>query len=107
MIHVTDLAGRETTFQTYASDNMKWALAWTTGDSLVLYSADMGTTAYDVRDGSILERQPTLGDYAVADDAYAKSYGHPPRTSSTPSEPAAPPQPRRWFGVEPTEPSAP
>ncbi len=78
-LHVTDQSGQnEVTIQTHASDQMKWALAWNGEQSLVLYSADDGTTAYDLHAGSLDERAPTAGEQKIADDAYADRYGHPP-----------------------------
>ena len=78
VIHVTDKSGHTFSFQTQASDNMKWALAWSGERRLVLYSSDMGTTAYGIDKGVIEEREPTEYDYQTANDAYVRTYGVPP-----------------------------
>lgn len=65
------------TFQTGASDVQKWAVAWSPSDSLVLYSSDIGTLAYDVKDGQILERTPDADELEVGRKAYEHKYGNP------------------------------
>lgn len=72
-------AKREITFQTGASDVQKWAAAWSPANTLVLYSSDVGTSAYDIRDGQIMERAPDADELEVARNAYEKKYGKRPR----------------------------
>lgn len=79
-LRVTDIvARREITFQTGASDVQKWAAAWSPSNSLVLNSSDIGTMAYDIRDGRIAERVPDAAELEVGRKAYAKKYGSRPR----------------------------
>ena len=86
VLHVTDRAGHEFTFQSHASDNMKWALAWADENTLVLYSSDMGTTAYDVAGGSISVRDdPTPDEQQAANAAYLRTYGQPPHSGFPPA----------------------
>lgn len=70
---------KEMQFQTAASDRMKWAMEWSPKSSLVLYSSDAGTTAYDVHNGSIVERVATEEEKEVGRHAYEKKYGNKPR----------------------------
>jgi hypothetical protein len=79
-LRVTDIkAQREITFQTGASDVQKWALAWSPANSLVLYSSDVGTLAYEMNGGQIVERVPTAPELEVGRKAYEKKYGTRPR----------------------------
>jgi hypothetical protein len=68
----------EMTFQTGASDAQKWAIAWSPSGSLVLYSTDIGTRAYDIKDGHVIERSPNDAESDVARGAYRKKYGKQP-----------------------------
>jgi hypothetical protein len=70
--------GRVMTFQTGASDVQKWAIAWSPAGSLVLYSSDIGTLAYDIRDGRIAEREPDAAERESARDAYRRKYDRQP-----------------------------
>lgn len=70
--------GREMTFLTGASDFQKWAVAWSPSDSLILYSSDIGTRAYDIKGGQSVERSPDDAESEVARGAYRKKYGKRP-----------------------------
>ena len=61
-------------FQTGASDGQRWAIAWTPVNTLVLYSSDIGTLAYDVKSGKIIERKATAEETKIADEAYRMKY---------------------------------
>ena len=65
---------REMEFQTGASDGQRWAIAWTPVNTLVLYSSDIGTLAYDVKSGKIIERKATAEETKIADEAYRMKY---------------------------------
>ena len=79
-LKVTDSKTKQViTYQTDASDVQKWALAWSPSGSLVLYSSDVGTSAYDITTGQIVERDPTSDEKEVARQAYEKKYGTRPR----------------------------
>jgi len=79
-LRVTDIvAKREVTFQTGASDVQRWAAAWSASNSLVLYSSDIGTVAYDMKDGQIAERTPDAAELQVGRKAYEEKYGRKPR----------------------------
>ncbi len=79
-LRVTDIpAKREITFQTGASDVQKWAVGWSPSNSLVLYSSDVGTMAYDIKNGQIAERMPDATEQEVARKAYEQKYGTKPR----------------------------
>lgn len=69
---------REMTFQTGASHGQKWAIAWSPSGSLVLYSSDIGTRAYDIGGGRISERSPDNAEEEVARGAYRAKYGKQP-----------------------------
>lgn len=69
---------RETSFQTGASDAQKWALAWSPSGAIVLYSSDIGTRAYDIKDGQIIERSPDKAEKDVARRAYKEKYSRQP-----------------------------
>jgi hypothetical protein len=71
-------AKREITFQTSASDVQKWAIAWSPGDSLVLYSSDIGSYAYEIENGIVLERLANDQEQAVGRQAYEAKYGRKP-----------------------------
>jgi len=78
-LKVTDLqANREMRLQTGASDFQKWAVAWSTSNTLVLYSSDVGTKAYDIKSDQILERDATNTELDVGDKAYEKRFGKLP-----------------------------
>lgn len=66
-------------YQTGASDFQKWALAWAPGDSLVLYSSDIGIVSYDIKSGRIIERAPTPAEEEIGRRAYEQKYGNQPR----------------------------
>lgn len=66
-------------YQTGASDFQKWAFAWVPGDSLVLYSSDIGTLSYDIRSGQIIERTPTSAEEEIGRQAYEQKYAKRPR----------------------------
>jgi hypothetical protein len=72
--------GRKMAFQTGASTVQKWALAWSPTDSLVLYSSDIGTNAYDFKAGEITERSPNTNERELGREAYKTKYGKTPRT---------------------------
>lgn len=79
-LRVTDIvANREIIFQTGASDAQKWAVGWSPSNSLVLYSSDVGTMVYDIKDGQIVERIPDPTEQEVARKAYEHKYGTKPR----------------------------
>ena len=79
-LRVTDLvASREITFQTGASDVQKWAAAWSSSNALVLYSSDIGTMAYDIKDGRVTERVPAAAELEVGRKAYQQKYGSRPK----------------------------
>lgn len=68
-------AKSEIAFQTGASDMQKWAVAWSPSNSLVLYSSDIGTLAYDIKGAHIVERAPDATEQEVGRQAYEKKYG--------------------------------
>ena len=77
---VTEVAtGRKIGFQTGASDTMKWALAWSPKNVLVLYSSDIGISAYDIEGGKIIERPPDHDEEEIGREAYKAKYGTRPR----------------------------
>jgi hypothetical protein len=76
ILHVS--TKREIVYQTASSDRMKWAAAWS-GDSVVLYSSDVGTNVYEIHDGTILARPPSEAEKEVGRTAYEKKYGNRPR----------------------------
>lgn len=43
---------------TGASNNMKWAIGWLDDDTIVLYSSDIGTYAYQIKDENSLVKLP-------------------------------------------------
>jgi hypothetical protein len=67
------------TFQTGASDYQKWALTWSPPGTLVLYSSDIGISAYDVKSGQIIERDANSQEQELSRQAYEKKYGEHPR----------------------------
>lgn len=69
---------KETVFQTGASDVMKWAIAWSANETMVLYSSDIGIYAYDIHNGVVTERLATEPEEAVGRRAYEKRYGRKP-----------------------------
>ena len=75
-----DPEGKEKRFQTGASDTMKWALAWHDPDTLILYSSDIGTIAYDLKEFEISERKPNKEEMKTGMDAYKNRYGKLPST---------------------------
>jgi hypothetical protein len=74
---VDESTGKELTYQTGASDNMKWAVGWF-NEVLVLYSSDIGTRAYDIKDGKIIERPANEEEKEIGRKAYEKKYGKEP-----------------------------
>ena len=79
LLQITDTKNKRTLrLQTGASDYQKWALAWSPTDTLVLYSSDIGTLAYDVQSGQILEREPSPAEKDFGREAYEKKYGKRP-----------------------------
>jgi hypothetical protein len=69
---------REMTFQTEASNGQKWAIAWSPSEALVVYSSDIGTRAYDIKGGRIIERSPDNAERDLARTAYREKYGRQP-----------------------------
>ena len=69
---------QEHTFQTGASDYHKWALTWSASGTLVLYSSDIGISAYDIKSGQIVERDANTQEQELARQAYEKKYGQRP-----------------------------
>jgi hypothetical protein len=70
---------KEAKLQTGASDFQRWAIGWAPGDTLILYSSDIGTYAYDLQDNALVERPITKEEMEVGKDAYQKKYGNRPR----------------------------
>ena len=66
-------AGKEFALQTGASDAQKWAVCWV-GESLVLYSSDVGTLSYDPKDRGLIERDPTKLEQDEARRAFEIKY---------------------------------
>lgn len=78
-INVTNLkSGQDFFFQTRASDYQKWALAWSSKNTLVLYSSDIGTYVYDVKDDTLVERMPDADETETGIKAYQQKYGRRP-----------------------------
>ena len=75
-----DLEGKEKRIQTGVSDVMKWALDWHDSDTLILYSSDIGTTAYDIDGLEISERLPTKEEIITGKESYRNRYGKLPNT---------------------------
>jgi hypothetical protein len=74
-LKVTDLStAKEMVFQTDASDVQKWALTWAPPSVLVLYSSDVGTMSYDIKDGTLVERQATAEEKVLGRSAYEAKY---------------------------------
>lgn len=71
-------SGKVSTFQTGASDTQKWALDWSPDDTLILYSSDIGTYAYELTSGGIVERLATKEERDVGRNAYERKYGRRP-----------------------------
>lgn len=67
--------GQEKHYQTAVSDSMKWALDWHDTNTLVLFSSDVGTVAYDVEAMEITERIPCEEEIVTGREAYRKRYG--------------------------------
>ena len=63
ILHLYDSENQEIdTFQTAASDRMKWASGWMKEtDVLVLYSSDVGTSAWKIKDNKMVVLE-TLDD---------------------------------------------
>ena len=79
MVVANTATRNEMIFQSGASDTQKWALAWAPTNSLILYSSDIGTSAYDIEDSKIIERPATPEEQEFARKAYEKKYGKRPR----------------------------
>lgn len=75
-----DSEGEEKRIQTGASDRMKWALDWHDSDTLILYSSDIGTTAYDLEGLEVSERRPTDEEMNTGREAYKERYGRLPNS---------------------------
>jgi hypothetical protein len=75
---VDESTGKELTYQTGASNTMKWAVGWL-NEVLVLYSSDIGTHAYDVKNGKIIERRANEEEEEIGRKAYEKKYGKRPK----------------------------
>jgi len=70
-----DSDGKEKRIQTVASDTMKWALDWHDSDTLILYSSDIGTNAYDLDGLEVSERRPSEEEMLTGREAYMDRYG--------------------------------
>jgi len=77
-----DSEGREKRIQTGASDTMKWALDWHDSGTLILYSSDIGTTAYDLDGLKVSERRPNEEEMNTGRKAYKERYGRLPNTQN-------------------------
>ena len=73
-----DKEGSERRIQTGASNVMKWAIAWHDDDTLLLYSSDIGTYAYDISSREISERKPNKQELETGREAYRSRYGRFP-----------------------------
>ena len=79
-LRVTDVVAKhELAFQTGASDVQKWAVAWSPSNTLVLYSSDAGTMAYEIKGGQVVERVPDAAELEVGRKAYEGKYGRKPK----------------------------
>ena len=60
-LHLLDAQGKELSqLQSSASHTMKWAVGWMEKDDIgVLYSSDIGTHAYKIENGSLVEIETT------------------------------------------------
>ncbi len=74
-----DSKGSIKRIQTGASDTMKWALDWHDDDTLILYSSDIGSTAYDIHKLELSERRPDKIESNTGREAYRKRYGELPK----------------------------
>jgi len=63
-------------FQTGASDYSAWAVSWH-GNTVVLYSSDIGTYAYDISHTSIVERPARVDEKMAGESAYEKKIRAP------------------------------
>jgi hypothetical protein len=78
-LFISEIAShKELLFQTDASDTQKWAMAWSPANVLVLYSADVGTNAYEIKDGKIIERAASPEEREIGREAYKVKYGKLP-----------------------------
>jgi hypothetical protein len=76
----TDTATKnELSFQSRASDLQKWAIDWSPKNTLILYSSDIGTYAYELKDGAVIERLAQDDELEVGRKAYQIKYGKQPR----------------------------
>jgi hypothetical protein len=70
---------KEMIFQTGASDVQKWAISWSAKNVIVLYSSDIGTHSYIIKNGKIIEHQANEDEKEVGRRAYEEKYGKRPR----------------------------
>ena len=73
-------AARDTAVSTGASNGQKWAIGWSANDVLVLYSSDIGTYSYDIKDDGLRERSPEDDEIEVGRSSYERKYGKRPRS---------------------------
>lgn len=78
LIH-TVTSQKELFFQTGASDTQKWAMAWSPTNVLVVFSSDIGTNAYEIKDGKIIERPASREEQEIGRKAYKAKYGKLPK----------------------------
>ena len=73
---------------TSAGDAMKWAIGWCDKNTIVLYSSDLGTFAWEMPDDRSIVKLPTPVSAEISDCAmklYESKYGKPPRAHHPPN----------------------
>jgi len=67
-------SGETTTIVTHIGDVMKWSIGWLDSNTIVAQSSDIGTRAWQVIDGHLIEQEITSEMDWFAKELYRKNY---------------------------------